>query len=363
MSHNILITGGTGYLGGSLLADLTTANLPPYAHLFALVRNPSQATAMETHYPNVIPLTIDLTSPASITTTIVSHNITIIYHLIDARDTNTPTYFIRGLAAVQKSTGIQTHFLFTTGAKLFSSHAGAPSTDPLPDSSPDMYDLQKRLTTSAPLELARQGTLANTLVVDEASQLGVRAYIFAPCIVYGAGRGAFGNRISIQTVAVVKAAKALGKVVDVNVPGTESSWPVCHIDDNTALYVAILRAALEGRDDVPFGKDGWYLASSGSVAWKQFYEGVAKPMKKMGVVESEQVERWDGDEEALRGMWGAWGHPGEPTLELVRMVIGGECSMTAENGRKIGWKPQYAPEHILETVDEEVSWILENLES
>jgi hypothetical protein len=64
--------------------------------------------------------------------------------------------------------------------------------------------------------------------------LGVRSYVFVPCIVCkmsprepytiylntddfldGEGRG-FGNRISIQTVAVIKAARALRKVYRVH---------------------------------------------------------------------------------------------------------------------------------------------------
>ena len=37
------------------------------------------------------------------------------------------------------------------------------------------------------------------------------------------------------------------------------------------------------------------------------------------------------------------------------------CTFTAKHGDQIGWKPQYAPEHILEAADEEVKLILGNL--
>ena len=37
------------------------------------------------------------------------------------------------------------------------------------------------------------------------------------------------------------------------------------------------------------------------------------------------------------------------------------CTFTAEHGEEIGWKPKYAPEHILEAADEEVELILANL--
>jgi Na+-transporting NADH:ubiquinone oxidoreductase subunit NqrE len=55
-------------------------------------------------------------------------------------------------------------------------------------------------------------------VIETAEAHGVRSYIFIPCIVYGEGEG-FGNRISIQTTAVVRAAKKAGAVYDVNPEG------------------------------------------------------------------------------------------------------------------------------------------------
>ena len=37
------------------------------------------------------------------------------------------------------------------------------------------------------------------------------------------------------------------------------------------------------------------------------------------------------------------------------------CTLTARNGEKIGWKPQYPPEHILEDTDKEVERVLTSL--
>lgn len=60
-----------------------------------------------------------------------------------------------------------------------------------------------------------QAVNTNCIVTEEADQHGVRSYIFAPCIVYGRGEG-FGNKISIQTVAIVKAALAMRRVYKVD---------------------------------------------------------------------------------------------------------------------------------------------------
>ena len=181
MSHNILITGGSGYLCGSLLANLKDAKLPPYSTLYALVRTDAQAEAVRQYAAE--PIRIDLASSSSITSTVIEKKITIIFHLFNPIDLSTPPAFIKALGEVKKSTGQEVHFLFTTGAKLFSEFAGAPTDKPLLDTDPALYDIQQAQVDKAPIPFMSQGAQANNLVISEAEKHGVRAYIFAPCIV------------------------------------------------------------------------------------------------------------------------------------------------------------------------------------
>ena len=311
MSHNILITGGSGYLGGSLLAQLESANLPPYSRLYALVRTDAQAEAVRQY--NAEPLTLTLTDPSSIHAAIVQKKITVIFHLFDARDTTSTVPFIEALAKVKQQTGQEVHFLFTTGAKLMSEHTAAPTDRPLLDTDPELYSIQAKQIQETDNDVLRPGLVANKLVIDTAEAHGVRSYIFAPCIVYGRGLG-FGNVISIQTVAIVRAAKALRRVYKVD--QGNPTWPVCHILDNTSLYIEMLRAILEGRD-IGHGKQGYYLASPGSVAWDDIYSALSKAMQKRGAVDDERVG--EADAEVLQKMGDALGCP----KELVSMMIGG----------------------------------------
>jgi nucleoside-diphosphate-sugar epimerase len=308
MSHHILLTGGSGYLGGTLLARWNAAHLPSYGRLFALVRTSEQANAVKQY--GATPLTIDASNPTNIKTLIVKEKITIVLHLHDATDSTTTTHSIAGLGEVKKMTGLQTHFLFTSGAKSFSEFVGMPIERPLHDTDSDLYAMQKRAIDYTPFEFFRPPLKANCTVIEEAEAHSVRSYIFIPCIVYGEGEG-FGNKVSIQTVAVIKAAKKLRQVY--RVQKDRPIWPVCHVLDNTSLYLDLLRSMLEERA-IGYGKSGYYVASSGQVAWDDIYDAYSLALKKQGVVDEETVK--DADDEIQEKMTEVLGIP-------ARLQIGG----------------------------------------
>ncbi|KAI1366251.1 hypothetical protein F5Y08DRAFT_301664 [Xylaria arbuscula] len=347
MAHNILVTGGSGYLGGSLLARWNEANLPAYNKLFALVRTPKQAEAVKTY--GAEPLIFDAYNEAEVKAAVIGNTISVVYHLISPRNHVSQSYFIKALAEVKKNMGRDVHFLHTTGAKIFSSHGGAPTDRPLLDSDPKLFEIQKAQRSSSPWMQGANDI--NNFVIEESEKYGIHSYIFVPCIVYGEGEG-FGNRISIQTVAIVRAAEAVKKVyrVDTGRP----TWPVCHILDNTNMYLDLMRKILAG--EIPgYGKNGYYLASSGSVAWDDLYAAMAAALAKRRVISDDTVDM--ADDKALEGMAQGLGC----TKDLVALMVGGKCTFTADRGSKeLGWKPLYRPEHILEYADAEVDFILRN---
>ncbi|EXJ60867.1 hypothetical protein A1O7_05020 [Cladophialophora yegresii CBS 114405] len=355
MSHSILLTGVSGYLGGSLLAQVGNA-LPAhkYKNLYALVRTDSQASAARDH--GATPLRFDVKDASAVKAALLEHEITVVFFLIDALTATTQAHFIDALASVKAELGggVDVHFLHTSGAKIFSSHAGAPTEGPLFDDDPALYDVQKGQKPIIPL--LQSAIDANNIVVERANAQNVRCYIFVPCIVYGPGRG-FGNRISIQTVAIVKAARAARRVYSVDEPPSSATWPVCHVDDNTGLYLALLDAILAEKDPAS-GKKGYYLASSGSVVWGDLYAAMARRLAERGVVDSGDVVPAEGDADVLTTMGRGLGCP----PALVGLMLGGRCTFTARHaGAELAWTPRFKAEHILETAAEEVDLILGNL--
>jgi len=74
----------------------------------------------------------------------------------------------------------------------------------------------------------------------------------------------------------------------------KQTWPVCHIIDNTNLYIDLLRGILAGGDAAPdHGKNGYYLAASGSVVWDDLYSAMASSLKQRGVIKDSSVTRAD----------------------------------------------------------------------
>jgi hypothetical protein len=91
---------------------------------------------------------------------------------------------------------------------------------------------------------------------------------------------------------------------------------VCHVVDNCALYVSLLKNILLG-ENIGHGPKGYYLASSGSVAWRDLYAAMAESLARRHAVDDNTVET--ADEAVLNKMGQALGCP----KEFVRLQLGG----------------------------------------
>lgn len=150
MARKILITGGTGYIGGSLFAELkNTSDIPAHGTVYALVRNDEQADKVRKHY-DATPLILDLEDQTAITNTLLEKQISVVFFMINAFNANAQLKLIQALAAVRQRHGLETHFLHTTGAKLFSNFVGHPTDRVLSDAEEELFEIQKSAKSKFP---------------------------------------------------------------------------------------------------------------------------------------------------------------------------------------------------------------------
>jgi hypothetical protein len=151
MSPSILITGASGYLGGTLLSHLSHTPLPPQSTLYALVRSDSQASRVQAY--GCTPLFLDFDDEAAVVKAIADANISIIFFLIDALHSGLQIPLIKALGEVRRKNGGNVHFLHTSGAKIFSGHAGMPVDRDVNDTDEGLYEMQKE--ANAPHEIMK----------------------------------------------------------------------------------------------------------------------------------------------------------------------------------------------------------------
>lgn len=80
---------------------------------------------------------------------------------------------------------------------------------------------------------------------------------------------------------------------------TWQTWPVCHISDCTALFIALIKAIL-AESKPEYGKQGFYLASSGPACWDDIYAATNKALARRGIIENASVQ--PATDSALRRM-------------------------------------------------------------
>lgn len=116
MHQNILITGASGYLGGTILARWKDIDLGGYGKVFALVRKPEHARAVKSLY-GAQPLTFSPTDEGEVVKAITEHEITVVVFLLDAYYLKGQVNFIKGLAATKQNTGQEVHFVYVSTSK------------------------------------------------------------------------------------------------------------------------------------------------------------------------------------------------------------------------------------------------------
>jgi nucleoside-diphosphate-sugar epimerase len=286
----ILITGATGYIGGSIAVKLAADG----HHVVGLVRSEDKAAQLRQAGIDPLRGTLsDLTLVAD-----AARRADAVINAANADDS-----FVAG-ALVQAMAGSGKTLIHTSGTSVVADNAGGEHSDRVFYEDSPCEPLPERL-----LRVAVERT------VLAGAQGGMRSVVIRPSLIYGRGRGL--NPASVQLPRLIELARTHG--VARHVGRGLNIWSHVHIDDVVDLYLRALA-------DAPPGAS-LFFAENGEASWKTMASAVGRLLGFGGETKDWPVE------EALR-TWGV----------SAITSFGSNSRVRALKARKmLGWSPKGPP--------------------
>jgi nucleoside-diphosphate-sugar epimerase len=227
----IFCTGASGYIGGSVGANLAAAG----HQVTGLVRSPQKADAVRVHGIEPVMGTLD--------------DAEILARAAQAADVivNAASADHKGavVALLDAIAGSGKPFIHTSGSSIIGTRSRGERSDAV-------FDEDTPFTPSP----ARATRVALNEFILSYRDKGCRPVIVCPSLIYGIGHGA--GRDSVQVPLLIKLAKKRGNAAHAG-PG-ENIWSNVHIDDLVPLYALAI-------DKAPAG--AFYFAENGETSMRE----------------------------------------------------------------------------------------------
>ena len=348
-SPKILLTGATGYIGGSILSALLSSQHESIKNspIACLVRGQDKAdTLTSTFKGRVTPILFkDLDDTDRVIEVASQHDI--IVNTLLGYHPSSAAALVKGLAQRKKETGKDVFMIHTSGT---SNVADQPITKKyledriFSDKDGDIYDYEKLRN-----DLQPYGQRISELgVIDNGVETGVKTLVIMSPTIYGIGTGT-GNRMTIQVPSAIRSTLSSGQAVVIG--EGKGVWDHVHIADLAKLYELVLAKMLAGGEDLPFGKKGIIFSENGQHTWMELAKGVADAAFELGKIKTNEVRSVSIPE-------GAKMLSGGDEL-LAELGFASNSRTRSDLGRSWGWKPEKGDEDWKKHFEEETKVILE----
>lgn len=335
-SPRILLTGATGFIGGTILDTLlkSDSNFPKKEPITLLLRDASRTAILsKTFQTRINPIIYQGLDDLAATTAVASQHDLVINATLGFHDASAKA-LLQGLAQRKAQTGRDVYMIQLSGA---SNLADQPITGTyleereFDDLADDIYEYECMRQTLRPYE-QRSTELG---VIDKGLELGVKTLVMMPPLIFGQGTGLF-NRISVQIPVYIEAALQQGRGVVVGEGKGELDH--VHVLDLASLYEMVVLEILEnGGERLPQGKKGIVFAGNGRHTWGEVAGRVAEACVVEGAIDDAEVQSLT-LEEAVE--------PFKTYVDLVggdltELEVGLCCNSrtVASVARNLGWKP------------------------
>jgi nucleoside-diphosphate-sugar epimerase len=284
----ILITGITGYIGGTVARKLLDKNYT----VIGLVRNTAHIKELESAGIETI---VGSVHDEDVLQSAISNSDAVIHNADSADDAYAADSMINALQGSGKT------FIFTSGSAIFGGKENGERND---------FVFTEDIPLQPRLEMASR-VLINQHVL-QAARKNVRSIVIVPTMVYGEGLGL--KKESIQLPALISFSKEKG--FGAYFGKGENIWSNVHIEDLADLYVLALEKAKAG---------SLYYAENGSSTIKKLAESISERYQ-LQPAQSVTVQ------EAVHTFGPAGGYFGFASNSL--------CNSDKAR-RELNWKPQH----------------------
>lgn len=254
----ILVTGATGYIGGSVSAKLMAAG----HKIVGLTRSDDGASKLKE-------LGIEPLVGSLISLDLLADAARSVDAVINAANADDP-FAVEAMLPALEGTGKP--FIHTSGSSIIADRAAGAASDLIFHEDTPYKSLPER-----------EGRLAVEQLVLSYGQRGVRSCVLRPTLIYGTGLGL--HKDSVQVPRMLKLAVDKGKALHIG-PG-ENIWSNVHIDDVTDLYMLILEKAPPG---------SLFYAENGECSMRAVAQSISRLLGYGGKTESwpmaEALKEW-----------------------------------------------------------------------
>jgi len=333
---NILLTGATGYIGGSVLSRFLKHPNAASFNITTLVRSSEKAKKLETF--GVFPVVGSHSDVALVEK--LSAKADVVIATADADNLDAAKATLKGLKTRYQETGIAPIFIHTSGTGVLIDHAAGDYTsdtiydDANPDQIESLPDTQ--IHRNVDLELVK---------ADKEGY--VKVYIILPSTIYGIASGVLvdagiQNPHSQQVPGLIKIALGRGRA---GMVGTgKNVWPNVDIEEVADLYI-VLYDSIITNPATGHGREGFYFGENGEHTLYDLCKAIGEALVAIGKTDNPEPTTFKLTKEELDKYEGS-------------SYLGTNSRAVANRSRSIGWKPVKTTKDLFASVKPEVSALI-----
>ncbi|KAF2815820.1 NAD(P)-binding protein [Mytilinidion resinicola] len=314
MGSNVLLTGGTGYIGGTVLDTLATTH--PEYNLTVLLR--TVPNGFQERYPGVKIVRGGYDNFDIIANAVSQSNVVV--HSGDSDHEGSIKAIIAGLLRRSSKsflihlsgTGIISDWRDPTymgrlNPKVWSDVSDIDAITSLPDSA-----LHRNVDKIIQSAAVAHGDILKTAIV-------------CPPDIYGTGRGLVRTRSVYMPVFLEESVK-LGATFYAGDGTNTRSW--VHIEDLMIIYLKLVEAALTGGGNADWGLQGYYFAATHEASQLDIAKAAGSILHKHGILKTEDPQRVTSGQ--VNTMMERFNYPG-----IATYMFAANSRSTAERAKKL----------------------------